>query len=245
MTNVLALETSGPVCSVCLLHDGNRFEITEHVERRHNELLLGMVDDVCCKASFSTPAEREQIDVIAFGCGPGSFTGVRIAAAATQALALAWDAGVIPVSSSQALARAAQRSLEVSTLASVAGLITSIRSRQSLHYLGCYALAATGLNLQLDDALIDAYPGIGWPDDERWIGVGDRPLWWPADAPFEEIEPATAYDVGLIALSGRLDRRDAAAAIPRYVAGDTPWSKDKKKNKEKIGRKTGPPVTRN
>ena len=91
MVNLLAIETSGAACSVALSLDGNRFSESEHVVKRHNEVLLPMLTALRERVSLDAAELAQLIDGVAFGCGPGSFTGVRIAAAAAQAIALASD----------------------------------------------------------------------------------------------------------------------------------------------------------
>jgi len=100
---LLAIETATEACSAALLHDENVLVISELAPRQHNELILGMCEKVLAQAECSL----SQLDAIAFGRGPGAFTGVRLAAGVTQGIALAQDLPVIPVSSLSALAQAA------------------------------------------------------------------------------------------------------------------------------------------
>ena len=78
MNSLLAIETSGAYCSVCLRHDGNRFSATEHVEKKHNEKLLPMLNSVCRRAGIDQGRLIDSLEAVAFGCGPGSFTGVSM-----------------------------------------------------------------------------------------------------------------------------------------------------------------------
>ena len=76
MASLLALETATDACSVALLHAGETLERYEVAPRRHTDLILPMVDSVLAQAGL----DCSRLDAIAFGAGPGSFTGVRIAA---------------------------------------------------------------------------------------------------------------------------------------------------------------------
>ena len=100
---VLALETSTEYCSVALWRDGTVTERCEAVGQKHSELLMGMIDDLLQATGNRLPA----MDGIAFGMGPGSFTGVRIACGVAQGLALGADLPVVGVCTLEALAQAA------------------------------------------------------------------------------------------------------------------------------------------
>ena len=99
---ILAVETSTEYCSVALWQDGAVVERCELAGQKHSELLIGMLDALLNEAGVSLA----QLDGIAFGKGPGSFTGVRIACGATQGLAFGANLPVAGICTLEALAEA-------------------------------------------------------------------------------------------------------------------------------------------
>lgn len=100
---ILALETSTEYCSVALWQDGDVTERCELVGQKHSEMLIDMLDALMQDAG----CRMQNLDGIAFGSGPGSFTGVRIACGAVQGLALGANLKVAGICTLLALAEAA------------------------------------------------------------------------------------------------------------------------------------------
>lgn len=103
MTKILALDTSTDACSVALYLDGDIHEDFRIIPRQHTQQLLPMVEAMLNKHGVAV----SDLDALAFGRGPGSFAGIRIATGVTQGLAYAADLPVIPVSTLESLALAA------------------------------------------------------------------------------------------------------------------------------------------
>lgn len=128
---ILALDTATDVCSVALIGQGAGVARSERVGQRHSERALPMVDEVLRDAGIVL----RDVDFIAFGAGPGSFTGLRIACGLAQGLA--WGAGkrVIPVGNLHALA-ARVFAAEVG----VASVLCAIDARMHEAYVAEYRL---------------------------------------------------------------------------------------------------------
>ncbi len=98
---LLAIETATESCSAALMVGDEVHSVSEVAPRRHNEIILSMCEQVLAQGQESL----SQLDAIAFGRGPGAFTGVRLAASVTQGIALGQGLPVVPVSSLAALAQ--------------------------------------------------------------------------------------------------------------------------------------------
>ena len=109
---VLALETSTEYCSVALWQDGAITGRSEKVGQKHSEILMAMLDSVLKEAGI----KLSQLDGIAFGAGPGSFTGVRIACGVTQGLALGTNLQVIGICTLLAVAQGSGKNRVIAAL---------------------------------------------------------------------------------------------------------------------------------
>ena len=98
---LLAVETSTQACSAALFIDGVVKECFELTSNEHTRLILPMIDSLMSDAGL----KPQQLDALAFGCGPGSFTGVRIATGVIQGIAFGADLPVVPVSTLAAIAQ--------------------------------------------------------------------------------------------------------------------------------------------
>jgi tRNA threonylcarbamoyladenosine biosynthesis protein TsaB len=98
---LLAVETATEACSAALFIEGDIIERFEVAPQQHTKLILPMIDSLLAEAGL----KHTDLNGLAFGCGPGSFTGVRIATGIIQGIAFALDLKVVPVSTLAALAQ--------------------------------------------------------------------------------------------------------------------------------------------
>lgn len=105
MTGMLAIDTATEACSVALWRDGQLDERHELAARQHSQRIFTMLRELLPDGKLKSHG----IETIAWGCGPGSFTGLRIAAAAVQGLAFANDLPVVAVSTLACQAQTAHR----------------------------------------------------------------------------------------------------------------------------------------
>ena len=104
---ILALDTVTEACSVALLHQGNITFEDELSPRTHTQRILPMVDGLLKNANLSI----KEVDYLAFGRGPGSFTGVRVGVGVAQGLALGAELKVVPISNLTTMAEQAYQEL--------------------------------------------------------------------------------------------------------------------------------------
>lgn len=109
MPNILSLEASTAVCSVALCNQSGSekktLDLFESTPKSHTQKILPMVDALLTEQNLSV----NELDAIAFACGPGSFTGLRIATSVAQGLAFAANLPVIGVSTLKAMAWGAKQ----------------------------------------------------------------------------------------------------------------------------------------
>ena len=128
--NILAIDTATEACSVALQHNGTRITRFEICPQQHSQRLLPMVDEVLKEANITL----NDLDLLAFGRGPGSFTGVRIATGMIQGLALGTGLKVAGISTLEAMAvftRRETETRETDTAHRVLAVRDARRTRQS------------------------------------------------------------------------------------------------------------------
>lgn len=100
LNNLLAIDTSNELCQVGLWCNGEYKQFKHSGVKQHAKVILSSIDQLLAEAAILP----NQLDGIVYGKGPGSFTGIRIAACITQGLASAHDIPVYGISSLKALA---------------------------------------------------------------------------------------------------------------------------------------------
>lgn len=159
---LLAFDTATEACSVALNLDGDVIERFELTPRRHSRDLLPMIEDILAQAGLSL----NQLDALAFGRGPGAFTGLRVATAMVQGLAFAVDLPVVPVSTLAALAQQGLRERRASKVLSV------IDARMDEVYWGGFS-ESEGLMVPVIAETVTAPERVVTPVMEgHWFGMG-------------------------------------------------------------------------
>jgi tRNA threonylcarbamoyladenosine biosynthesis protein TsaB len=128
--NIVAFDTATDVCSVALRTANGTWHDHRAEPRQQARLLLPMIDALVIEAGIS----MADLDVVVYGRGPGSFTGVRIAVAAAQGISLATGARTLGVST---LASVAQVAYEKS---GATAIVASLDARMGEVYLGHYVM---------------------------------------------------------------------------------------------------------
>jgi len=169
---LLAVETATEACSAALYIDGivtERFELTP---KEHTRLILPMIDSLMTDAGL----KPQQLDALAFGCGPGSFTGVRIATGVIQGIALGADLPVVPVSTLAAIAQdffdnnsKAQAELSAFNVA-----FTAMDARMGEIFWGVYQRDEQGFAELIGKESVTPAANVEFPDI---IGVGVGSGW--------------------------------------------------------------------
>ena len=163
MTTLLALDTATEACSVALLHNGQVFSRYGVIPRLHAQSILPMISEVLAEAGVA----KTDLEAIAFGRGPGAFTGLRIAVGVVQGLAFALRIPVLPVSNLAAIAQRAYREQSVQQVA------VAIDARMDEVYWGCYREDAGEMRLVGAEAVL-APEAAQLPEDASgdWFGAG-------------------------------------------------------------------------
>jgi len=212
--NILALDSSTEACSVALLSEQKVVEKFEVIGRGHAEHLLLMINTLLKENA----ASLDDIDLFAYGAGPGSFTGLRIGAAMMQGLALARERKLIAVSSLAALASRQQGQV-----------LSVIDARMDQVYHGLYSSQENKPPELTGEIAVTAPDEISLPDTGTLIMTGTG--WDRYKEKFMLMQTATrkiigidnehphAADVARIALydSGKGKETDPAKALPHYV----------------------------
>ncbi|HST28767.1 MAG TPA: tRNA (adenosine(37)-N6)-threonylcarbamoyltransferase complex dimerization subunit type 1 TsaB [Rudaea sp.] len=203
MPNILAIETATESCSAALLHGDALIERSEIAPRRHAELILPMIESLLAEAGLA----RSQIDGIAVGRGPGAFTGVRLAIAVAQGLALALDIPVVPVSSLAALAQDAPDA--------GATILAVIDARMGEVYAGAFRRGADGLVEAIGEETVGQANALTLPQSIQWCIVGSG---WDA---YRDALAARLPALPVFADGTRFPQARAVArlAAPRFAAG--------------------------
>ena len=225
LMKILAIDTATEACSAALFVDGSSQEIFEIIPRQHTERVLPMVDQLLKQADITL----SQLDAIAFNCGPGSFTGVRVGTSVAQGLAFSHDLPVIPVSSLAALAQLAYREEHKKHV------LSTIDARMNEVYWGCYQFENGVMKLMGKETVS---PVLSIESEGAWHCLGSGLDTFTDELTHLDSVNITSFTKGcfphaqdIAFLAGDLFTRGkvvcAENAVPSYIRNEVTWKKIK------------------
>ena len=223
---LIAIDTAEETCSAALYVDGDILSRFAVAPRQHSALILPMMDELLAEAGVGL----KQLDGIAFGRGPGSFTGLRIAAGVTQGAALGADLPVVPVSTLVALAQRVRREHGVEQV------IAAFDARMGEIYWAVCTAGSAGLMQVSGEEIVAKSTAVPAVSGTGWWGAGSG---WGAYGPdlalrfagqIERVEPdlrVHAHDVALLGAHRLAAGKGLAAehAVPVYLRDEVAWKK--------------------
>ena len=209
---VLAIDTATEVCSVAVLQGDRATELIETVGHKHSERVLPMIDAALAKAGLTLG----DIDFFAFGAGPGSFTGLRIACGIAQGLAYGKRKPVVPIGNLRALAAQAFSSVDAGDL-----LLAAIDARMNESYYAIYRRGHLVSEIRAP-ALEDPQSLSRLAAEERVDIVAGNALKafasvWPQATTWVALPDATPT-AATIAHLARADAENGLAVAPEHAA---------------------------
>ena len=206
---IIALDASTELASVALGDGVTWRELSERAGQRHSELLLPMVQALLDQERLAL----SQLDGVAFGAGPGSFTGLRIACGVAQGLALGAGLSVVGVSTLEAMAEVAR------TRHSASKVVAALDARMREIYIAAYRHDGRRWSAVVEPSALRPDASSLLPLGQGWIGVGAGFAAYPdlgarlaLTARYEDIGPS-AVAIG-------------ALALPRFAAGEVVAPRD-------------------
>jgi len=198
---ILAFDASTETCAVALGSAAGWLERQELAGQRHSELLLPMIRALLAEAGLALA----DLDGIAFGAGPGSFTGLRIACGVAQGLALGAQLPLVGVATLEAMAETAHAKHGWTRV------VAALDARMQEVYLAAYERDGQRWRAQVEPCVVkpDAAP---LPEGSGWRGAGNGFAAYPALRKLLPAELDASVLPGAVAI-GRL-------ALPRFTAGE-------------------------
>lgn len=220
--NILGLDTAANACSVALLAGEDVIERIETAPRKHAAALLPMTEACLAEAGLTL----KDLDALAFGRGPGSFTGLRIATSVAQGIAYGAGLPVVPVSNLAAAAVAARHKHGWDQV------LVAFDARMGELYAAAYRFDPAGLPAAVRAEALLSPAALALPDTRgAWMGAGSGFAAWPelgAALGLAGCDPAVepvARDLLGIAADAVAGGRTvtAAEALPVYLRDQVAW----------------------
>lgn len=209
---LLALDTASARCSVALLDGPQLLTRAVDTARDHATLILPMIESLLAEAG----ASLRTLEGIAFGRGPGSFTGVRVAASVTQGLALGADLPVLGISDLRALAARAKRVAAATPAGTL--LLAAMDARMGEVYWGAFDAAADLPGKALLGEAVGPVSGLPEALRGRVVAAAGRGL-----SAYPELASSLQVPLGKVLGDLEPDAADIARLAAADLGGGAPW----------------------
>ena len=228
--NILSIDTTADICSVALLVGDHQFTFHEDRPRQHAKILLPEIERLFLKANI----RATDLDMVVFGRGPGSFTGIRIATGVAQGLAYSANCSVLPISTLQSLAFTASRE-------NAKNIWVAIDARMAEVYFARYVVDDRGIPMPVGEECVilpEALP-VDIANEPSFIGNG-----WLAGYPlppvladqdfstFQAHSLPSALDSAMLAQlllkHGDIEPVTPEEAQPTYLRDNVTWTQKPK-----------------
>lgn len=228
MPRILAIDTTGDVCSLALTGPDLELDFHQSLPRQHARMILPEIQNLFAQAGW----RPRDLDFVVYGRGPGSFTGIRIAAGVAQGVALGVDCGVVPISTLETLAFEAGIKGKASS-----DLWVALDARMQELYLATYTFDEDGLPaLKGAEQLLrpESLPeppealqlvGNGWLTDYGFNSAWQRCI---SDGGVRGNLPRAIYAARLAVLQVARDDEillPPEMALPTYLRDNVTWDK--------------------
>jgi tRNA threonylcarbamoyladenosine biosynthesis protein TsaB len=209
---LLAIDTSTERASLALLYNGQVSCMEQSAQKKHAQLLLPMIETLLADAGIGLA----QLDGVAFGRGPGSFTGLRIACSVAKGLAYAHDIPLYPISTLAAIADESKNRHPDKTENAVLAMIDA---RMNQVYWACYF--SNGDTGEQVSSVVDILINGNFPLTLAGAGIDSYREHIPEAINSRISNQVEIYPSGAamlrIAASGNIAAVSAAEALPIYV----------------------------
>ena len=222
MANILAIETSSDACSLSLSFNDDDFHFHEILPKQHTERLLIEIKALLELAN----ARLQDLNAIAVGCGPGSFTGIRLACSIAQGLAFSNDLKTIQVSSLEVLAR------NINTQLGAERIVSIIDARMQQLYVGEF-LYSEGVLVTSDTFVIpvEEFKLSAYEENTFFVGDGCDLIENQLKEISNNIFLHLPFALDLLSIAKdkyiKNELLEPAELLPIYLFGEDQWKKTK------------------
>ena len=222
MANILAIETSSDACSLSLSFNDDDFHFHEILPKQHTERLLIEIKALLALAN----AQLQDLNAIAVGCGPGSFTGIRLACSIAQGLAFSNDLKTIQVSSLEVLAR------NINTQFGADRIVSVVDARMQQLYVGEF-LYSEGVLVTSDTFVIpvEEFKLSAYQENTFFVGDGCNLVENQLKEISKNIFLNLPFALDLLSIAKdkyiKNELLEPAELLPIYLFGEDQWKKTK------------------